>query len=72
MYLSAATTAAAARRRDHSGRDDHVKIAVLAGSVAAAVLATAVLRVRDRAYRRLRAAEEADRDGDRIPDVCQR
>jgi Na+:H+ antiporter, NhaA family len=35
-----------------SRHDDHVKIAVLVGSVLAALLATAVLRPRDRAYRR--------------------
>jgi NhaA family Na+:H+ antiporter len=35
-----------------SPHDDHVKVAVLVGSVVAALLATAVLRPRDRAYRR--------------------
>ncbi|MCU7731257.1 Na+/H+ antiporter NhaA, partial [Actinoplanes sp. KI2] len=55
-----------------SGRDDHVKIAVLAGSLVAAVLAAGVLRARNRTYRRLHAAEQADRDGDGIPDVYQR
>jgi NhaA family Na+:H+ antiporter len=54
-----------------SERDGHVKIAVLAGSLAAAALAAAVLRVRNRAYRRLRAAERVDRDRDNVPDVYQ-
>ena len=35
-----------------SARDDHVKIGVLVGSVAAALLATVVLRARNRVYRR--------------------
>ena len=41
-----------------SARDDHVKIGVLTGSVLAALLAAALLRTRNRAYRR--AAEEED------------
>ncbi|HEX3004888.1 MAG TPA: Na+/H+ antiporter NhaA [Angustibacter sp.] len=40
-----------------SPRDDHVKAAVLAGSLLAAALAAVVLRRRDRAYRRLAAAD---------------
>ncbi|GAA1408707.1 Na+/H+ antiporter NhaA [Catellatospora coxensis] len=44
-------------------------IAVLAGSVCAAVLAAVVLRFRDRAYRRIAEAEAADADHDGIPDV---
>lgn len=39
--------------------DDEVKTGVLVGSLAAAVLATVVLRVRNRVYRRLCAEEEA-------------
>ena len=54
-----------------SERDDHVKIAVLAGSLAAAVLATVILRLRNRTYRRLSEAELVDRDRDDIPDVYQ-
>ena len=54
-----------------SERDDHVKVAVLAGSLTAAVLATIVLRVRDRAYRRLQEAEAVDSDRDGVPDVYQ-
>jgi NhaA family Na+:H+ antiporter len=50
-------------------RDDHVNLAVLTGSLAAALLAAVVLRLRDRAYRRIREAETADRDHDGIPDV---
>jgi NhaA family Na+:H+ antiporter len=52
-------------------RDDHVKIAVLAGSLTAALLAGLVLRLRNRTYRRLREAETVDRGHDGIPDVYQ-
>ncbi|HYP46476.1 MAG TPA: Na+/H+ antiporter NhaA [Propionibacteriaceae bacterium] len=50
---------------------EHVKIGVLAGSVLAAVLSAAILRGRNRVYRRLCEAEEADADADGIPDVYQ-
>ncbi len=52
-------------------RDDHVKIGVLVGSVAAALLATVVLRARNRVYRAIREDEERDDDADGIPDVYQ-
>ena len=52
-------------------RDEHVKIAVLTGSVAAAVLASAVLRARNRTYRKLHLAETADTDLDGVPDRYQ-
>jgi Na+:H+ antiporter, NhaA family len=51
-----------------SARDDHVKVAVLAGSLLAAALATVVLRRRNRVYRRIAAEESRDLDGDGIPD----
>jgi NhaA family Na+:H+ antiporter len=54
-----------------SERDEHVKVGVLVGSVAATVLAGVVLRVRNRTYRRLCEREEVDRDGDGVPDVYQ-
>jgi NhaA family Na+:H+ antiporter len=54
-----------------SERADHVTVAVLAGSLGAAVLAGIVLRFRDRVYRRIRAAEATDRDHDGTPDVYQ-
>ena len=40
-----------------SHRDDHVKVAVLTGSLGAALLATVVLRLRNRAYRRVHEAQ---------------
>ncbi|MDV8009532.1 Na+/H+ antiporter NhaA [Rhodococcus sp. IEGM 1318] len=52
-------------------RDDHVKIGVLAGSVLAALLASIVLRLRNRAYRSIAENEARDDDGDGIPDVYQ-
>ncbi|MFF3857031.1 Na+/H+ antiporter NhaA [Micromonospora sp. NPDC002575] len=54
-----------------SERDDHVKVAVLTGSLLAAGLATVILRARSRAYRRVHAAETVDRDRDGVPDVYQ-
>ncbi|WP_163550609.1 Na+/H+ antiporter NhaA [Candidatus Frankia nodulisporulans] len=54
-----------------STRDDHVKIAVLTGSLLAALLAAVALRLRNRVYRRIQEAETVDRDHDGIPDVYQ-
>jgi NhaA family Na+:H+ antiporter len=54
-----------------SERDDHVKVAVLAGSLLAALLAGILLRARDRVYRRIQAAETMDADADGIPDVYE-
>jgi NhaA family Na+:H+ antiporter len=53
------------------GNDEHVKVAVLAGSVTAALLATVVLRLRNRAYRRIHEFETADLDQDGVPDVYE-
>jgi len=50
---------------------EHVKVAVLVGSLAAAALAAVVLRVRNRVYRRLCEAEERDDDADGVPDVFE-
>jgi NhaA family Na+:H+ antiporter len=55
-----------------SERDDHVKVGVLVGTVTAALLATVVLRLRNRRYRRISEAEQIDADGDGVPDVYQR
>lgn len=54
-----------------SERDDHVKVAVLAGSLTAALLAAVILRLRNRTYRRIHDAETADANRDNIPDVYQ-
>jgi NhaA family Na+:H+ antiporter len=53
-------------------RDDHVKVGVLVGSLTAALLATVVLRLRNRRYRRIYEAEQVDADADGVPDVYQR
>ncbi|MEQ4720926.1 Na+/H+ antiporter NhaA [Nonomuraea sp. B19D2] len=49
--------------------DARVKIAVLAGSLAAALLATVILRLRARLYRRIHQSETADSDHDGVPDL---
>lgn len=54
-----------------SERDNHVKLAVLCGSLIAALLATIVLRLRNRHYRLVEARETADLDHDGVPDVYQ-
>jgi NhaA family Na+:H+ antiporter len=55
-----------------SERDDHVKVGVLVGTLTAALLAGVLLRLRNRRYRRIRAEEQVDADGDDVPDVYQR
>ncbi|MGW4964095.1 Na+/H+ antiporter NhaA [Nonomuraea sp. NPDC004186] len=52
--------------------DARFKIAVLAGSLTAALLATVILRLRARVYRRIHRSETADSDHDGIPDLYQR
>jgi NhaA family Na+:H+ antiporter len=52
-----------------TARDDHVKLAVLMASVIAALLATIVLRLRNRHYREIHRRETSDLDGNGIPDV---
>jgi Na+:H+ antiporter, NhaA family len=51
--------------------DDHVKVGILAGSVAAGLLAAVLVKSRDRAYERMAEAELVDADDDGIPDVYQ-
>jgi NhaA family Na+:H+ antiporter len=55
-----------------SAHDDHAKVAILTGSLTAAVLAAVVLKARNRHYRRLEAEETRDDDGDGVPDVFER
>ncbi|WP_369260936.1 Na+/H+ antiporter NhaA [Streptomyces sp. R35] len=50
---------------------DEVKAAVLVGSFIAAVLATALLKIRNAKYRALCEAEELDEDLDGIPDIYE-
>jgi NhaA family Na+:H+ antiporter len=51
--------------------DDHAKVAVLVGSLIAALAAAVVLRSRNRHYRRIEAKETEDADQDGIPDVFE-
>ena len=57
------------RRKDPEG--DAAKVAVLTGSVAAALLAGALLQARNRHYRDVEAEESVDADHDGIPDVYE-
>jgi NhaA family Na+:H+ antiporter len=50
-------------------RDDHVKVAVLVGSVLAASIAAVILRARSRHYAAVAGREQADRDGDGVPEA---
>ncbi len=53
-----------------SERDAHVKLGVLAGSLLSALLATVVLRIRNRAYRRTCEAQDRDTAASaRLPDA---
>jgi Na+:H+ antiporter, NhaA family len=51
---------------------DHAKVGILAGTALAALLATVLLRLRNRRYRRIEEEERVDADRDGIPDVYQR
>ena len=51
--------------------DDHAKVGILAASLLAALLATAVLRTRNRQYRLAEELEKVDSDHDGVPDVYQ-
>ncbi|MCC6495194.1 MAG: Na+/H+ antiporter NhaA [Propionibacteriaceae bacterium] len=51
-----------------SDLDNHVKVGVLTGSFVAATIAAVILRARNRTYRRIQEAEEADTDNDGTPD----
>ncbi|MEV0367330.1 Na+/H+ antiporter NhaA [Nocardia fusca] len=56
---------------DQPLREDHVRIGILVGTLSAALLATILLRLRNRAYRRIAEEETRDDDHDGIPDVYQ-
>ena len=51
--------------------DDHAKVGILAASLISALLATAVLRTRNRQYRLAEELEQVDSDHDGVPDVYQ-
>ncbi|WP_445155679.1 Na+/H+ antiporter NhaA [Arthrobacter sp. Hor0625] len=52
-------------------QDDHAKVGILSASLLAALLATAVLKTRNRQYRLAEEEEKRDSDHDGIPDVYQ-
>jgi NhaA family Na+:H+ antiporter len=52
-------------------RDDHAKVGVLVGTLAAALLASVLLRLRNRRYMRIEEEEQRDADSDGVPDVYQ-
>lgn len=54
-----------------SARAEHVKIAVLGGSIISAMLAAVVLRRRNAVHRRIAELEARDDDGDGVPDCYQ-
>ena len=56
---------------DDSPHYSHAKVAILAGSVISALLASIVLRSRNRHYRKISDLESVDADGDGVPDVFQ-
>ncbi|WP_045729350.1 Na+/H+ antiporter NhaA [Pseudarthrobacter chlorophenolicus] len=51
--------------------DDHAKVGILTASLLAAVLASVILRTRNRQYRQAEELEKVDADQDGIPDVYQ-
>ena len=54
-----------------SAHHDHAKAAVLGGSLLSALLATVILRARNRHYRRVEEAEKVDSDSDGVPDLFE-
>jgi NhaA family Na+:H+ antiporter len=54
-----------------SVHDDHAKVGILAASLLAALLASAVLVTRNRQYRAVEAEEAIDTDRDGVPDVYE-
>ena len=55
-----------------SAEADTAKVAILTGSVIAALLAAALLAMRNRQYRRIALRDAVDANADGIPDVYQR
>ncbi len=54
-----------------SEHNDHAKVAILSASLTSALLATVILRLRNKHYRAIEAEEKLDRDSDGIPDVFE-
>ena len=54
-----------------SPEDDHAKVAILAGSMIAALAAAVLLRRRNKRYREIEELETIDADHDGVPDVFE-
>lgn len=54
-----------------SVQDDHAKVAILLGSLMAALAATVILRRRSKHYREVEEKEKVDADHDGVPDVFE-
>ncbi|WP_353952429.1 Na+/H+ antiporter NhaA [Knoellia sp. S7-12] len=54
-----------------SERDESAKLAIIVGSVVAAVLASIVLRRRNAVYRRIHLEDQVDHDADGVPDAFE-
>ncbi len=52
--------------------EEHVKVGILTGSLAAALFAGLLVKTRDRTYRRMQAAERVHSDANGVPDVNER
>ncbi len=50
---------------------EHAKVGILAGTLLAALLASGILRLRNRRYARIEADDQRDDDGDGVPDVYE-
>ncbi|KNC18753.1 Na(+)/H(+) antiporter NhaA [Arthrobacter sp. RIT-PI-e] len=51
--------------------NDHAKVAILTASLTAALLASIVLRLRNKHYRRIEEIDTVDADADGVPDVLE-
>lgn len=51
--------------------NDHAKVGILTASITAALLASIILRARNKRYRAMEAQERVDADHDGVPDVYQ-
>src|SRR4029079_4754063 len=56
---------------ESSSELDHAKVPVLCDSLLAALLASVVLRLRNRVYKQIRAAEHADDEHDPVTDAYE-